>query len=259
VLERALAEHDIDTVFHLGAQTQVGAASQNPLETFEANIRGTYNLMEACRRAADRISSVVVASSDKAYGNSDVLPYEEGHPLQGRYPYDVSKSCTDLITQAYYWTYGLPVAIARCGNVYGGGDLNWERIVPGTIRSFIRGKRPVIRSDGKLTRDYLFVDDVVEAYQTIAAGLYEREELRGEAFNFGPGQPTSVLDMVAEIAAIMETPELLPDIRDGASGEIPHQHLHSGKAAEMLNWRTRSGLRQGLTSTIDWYRRYLEA
>lgn len=257
VLERAMAEHEIDIVFHLAAQSLVGVALRAPLITLEANIRGTYNLLEAARRNIDRVSAVVVASSDKAYGDSEQLPYREDHPLQGRYPYDVSKSCADLIAQAYHSTYGLPVAIARCGNVYGGGDLNWSRIVPGTIRSLVRGERPIVRSDGTLTRDYLFVEDVVEAYKDLAVGVSSDPSLKGESFNFGPDRSSSVLEMVAQIGDLMDASDLTPDVQDTADAEITHQHLDSAKAETRLGWKTRYGLRDGLERTIRWYREYL--
>ncbi len=183
VLERAIGEYETDTVFHLAAQTIVGIANRNPISTFESNIQGTWNLLEACRRSPG-VRSIVVASSDKAYGDQEILPYTEDTPLAGRHPYDVSKSCADLIAQAYAHTYGLPVAITRCGNFYGGGDLNWNRIVPGTIRSVLRGERPVIRSDGQFIRDYFYVEDGAAAYMLLAEQLDRRPELRGRGVQF---------------------------------------------------------------------------
>ncbi len=185
VLERTLAEYEIRTVFHLAAQTIVGIANENPISTFESNIQGTWNLLEACRRSP-KVSAIVVASSDKAYGEQQSLPYTEECPLQGRHPYDVSKSCADLIAQAYAVTYGLPVAVSRCGNFYGGGDLNWNRIVPGTIRSVLRGHRPVIRSDGHFVRDYLYVEDGAAAYMLLAEHLTTQCESQGNCFQFLP-------------------------------------------------------------------------
>jgi CDP-glucose 4,6-dehydratase len=182
-LERALGEYEIDTVIHLAAQTIVGIANRNPISTFESNVQGTWNLLEACRRSS-LVASILIASSDKAYGDQKNLPYAEDTPLQGRHPYDVSKSCADLIAQTYAETYGLPVAVTRCGNFYGGGDLNWNRIVPGTIRSALRGQRPVIRSDGRYVRDYFYVEDGAAAYMLLAEQLHSRPELRGQAFNF---------------------------------------------------------------------------
>ena len=252
-LERALVEYEIDTVFHLAARTIVGAALRSPIATFEANIRGTYNLLEACRHQAGRIERVVVASSDKAYGAGDVLPYTEAMPPLGRYPYDVSKSCADLIAQSYFHTYGVPVAIARCGNIYGGGDLNWSRVVPGTIRSLHFGERPVLRSDGTPTRDYVYVEDAVAAYLTLAERL-GGEGIRGEAFNFGPEAPHSVREVVTSIQRLMNREDLGLDIRNTAWAEIPHQYLYSEKAQRALEWKPRYSLREGLSRSVLWYR-----
>ena len=252
-LERALVEYEIDTVFHLAARTIVGAALRSPLATFEANIRGTYNLLEACRRQSDQVERVVVASSDKAYGSSDVLPYTEQMPPLGRFPYDVSKSCADLIAQSYYHSYGVPVAIARCGNIYGGGDLNWSRVVPGTIRSLFFGERPVLRSDGSYTRDYVYVEDAVQAYLRLAEGL-DRAEIRGEAFNFGPAEPHTVRDVVTVLQRLMERQDLGVEVRNGARAEIHDQYLSSEKASQALDWRPRYSLDQGLTRSIVWYK-----
>src|SRR6476646_5070520 len=197
-LERAINEQEIDTVFHLGAQPIVTTALRNPLPTFEANIRGSYNLLEACRVHRSLVSRVVVASSDKAYGDAPTLPYTEDMPANGRHPYDVSKSCTDLLALTYAHTYELPVTVARCGNIYGGGDLNWSRIVPGTIRSLHHGERPVIRSDGTFKRDYVYVEDAVQAYMLLGEKL-DRPGVRGGAFNFGPAKPLTVLQIVARM------------------------------------------------------------
>lgn len=255
-LERAMVLHEVDCVFHLGAQTQVTTAFRAPLITFEANIRGTYNVLEACRVLADLVKSVVVASSDKAYGDSKHLPYTEDMALAGRYPYDASKASSDLIAQSYAYTYGLPIAIARCGNIYGGGDLNWSRIVPGTFRSLIRGEPPQLRSDGKSTRDYLYVEDVVSAYLLLAEAL-EEQESRGEAFNFAEGDALSVLEVVRLMQEVTGAEALRPAILDVAKGEIRHQHLDSSKAQRTLGWRANFGIREGLTETAGWYRSYL--
>jgi CDP-glucose 4,6-dehydratase len=252
-LERALGEHPVDTVFHLGAQTIVGTAHRFPLPTFETNIRGSYNLLEACRRHSERVRRVVVASSDKAYGEQPWLPYDEEMPLNGRYPYEVSKSCADLIAQAYHRTYGLPVAIARCGNVYGGGDLNWSRIVPGTIRSFLGGERPVIRSDGTYVRDYVYVVDIARAYMRLAQCL-DAEKVQGEAFNFSTENPLTVLELVDAIQRLLDCGGLKPDIRSCAEGEIHSQHLSAKKARALLQWTPEFDLDAGLRSTIAWYR-----
>jgi CDP-glucose 4,6-dehydratase len=257
-VERALVEHEIETVIHLGAQAIVGAAHRSPLETFESNIRGTYNLLDACRRQAQRVKGVVVASSDKAYGDSERLPYTEDMPPLGRHPYDVSKSCADLLSHAYFHTFGLPVVVARCGNIYGGGDLNWNRIVPGTIRSLHRGQRPVIRSDGTFTRDYVYVDDAVSAYLAMAEQL-SRDEVRGEAFNFGPQKPHTVLEVVDVIRRLMGRMDLEPDVRNEAQAEIRHQYLCADKAKRVLGWTPAWPLEKGLRKTIDWYVQFLNA
>lgn len=255
-LERAISTHEIDTVFHLAAQSLVGVANRFPLQTFESNVRGTYTLLEACRIHSRLVERIVVASSDKAYGPQEQLPYREDQPLQGRTPYEVSKSCADLITQAYFHTYGLPVAIARCGNVYGGGDLNWSRVVPGTIRSCLWRERPVVRSDGRFVRDYLYIQDTVHAYLTIAEQL-AKPEVRGEAFNFSVGTPLSVLQVIEAIQQAMGCTDLQPDIRNTATGEIRAQHLSADKARRVLAWTPRFTLDEGLEETIGWYRRFL--
>jgi CDP-glucose 4,6-dehydratase len=255
-LERALNLREIETVFHLGAQTIVGVAYRFPLPTFEANIRGTYNLLEACRVHSDLVQRVVIASSDKAYGEQPVLPYTEDMPLNGRQPYEVSKSCADLIAQTYHDTYGLPVAIARCGNVYGGGDLNWSRLVPGTIRALLRKERPIIRSDGTYVRDYMFVKDVAHAYVRLAECL-DDEQVQGEAFNFSTETPKTVLEIVTAIQELMECEDIEPDIRDHVKGEIRYQHLSAAKAREMLAWRPQVDLETGLRQTIEWYRAFV--
>ena len=255
-LERAISEHEISVVIHLGAQAIVGVALRSPLPTFETNIRGTYNLLEACRVHASLVKGIVVASSDKAYGDSDLLPYTEDMPLQGRHPYDVSKSCTDLLAHTYAHTYGLPVTIARCGNIYGGGDLNWSRIVPGTIRAAIEGRRPVLRSDGTNIRDYIFVDDVVDAYLALAGRSHE-EGIRGEAFNFSPETRVSVLEITRAVLKAMEREDLEPEVLGTAKAEIQDQYLDSAKARARLNWRPAHDLASGLEKTIPWYRTFL--
>jgi len=254
-IERALVEHEIDTVFHLAAQTIVGAARRSPLATFETNIRGTYNLLEACRRQWDQVDRVIVASSDKAYGESGALPYTESMPPQGRFPYDVSKSCADLIARSYHETYGLPVAVARCGNIYGGGDLNWSRVVPGTIRSLHFGQRPVVRSDGRYTRDYVYVEDIVAGYLRLAEML-DSADVRGEAFNFAPSEPRTVCDVVGALQRLMRREDLAPDIRNAAQGEIRHQYLSAKKARVTLDWQPRYSLDEGLDRSVAWYREF---
>jgi CDP-glucose 4,6-dehydratase len=256
LLERALGEYEIVTVIHLAAQTIVGIANRNPVSTFETNIGGTWALLEACRRSPT-VKQIVLASSDKAYGDQDRLPYDEEMPLQGRHPYDVSKSCADLIAQAYAVTYGLPVAITRCGNFYGGGDLNWNRIVPGTIRSVLRGRRPISRSDGDYVRDYFYVEDAAAAYMLLAERLAENPDLRGQAFNFSNETPVTVLALVECILGLMNS-NLEPDIRNEAINEIRYQYLSAAKARRMLNWCPLFALEEGLQRTIDWYRDFLE-
>ena len=254
-LERILGEYEIDTVFHLAAQTIVGIANRNPISTFESNIQGTWALLEASRRSPS-VSQIVLASSDKAYGDQPSLPYDEGAPLEGRHPYDVSKSCADLIAQTYAHTYNLPVAITRCGNFYGGGDLNWSRIVPGTIRSLLAGQRPVIRSDGSLIRDYFYVEDGAAAYMLLAERLAADPALRGHAFNFSNELQVTVLQLVESLAKALGS-SLEPDVRNEAQNEIRHQYLSAAKARRMLNWTPLFTLKQGLAETVNWYKELL--
>jgi CDP-glucose 4,6-dehydratase len=255
LMERALGEYEIDTVFHLAAQTIVSIASRNPVSTFDSNIRGTWALLEACRRSP-QVRQIVVASSDKAYGDAAELPYSEATPLKGVYPYDVSKSCADLISSSYAHSFELPVVITRCGNFYGGGDLNFNRLVPGTIRSVLRGTRPVIRSDGKYIRDYFYVEDGVAAYMTLAERLAADRSLRGEAFNFSDELQITVLDLVARIASRMES-DLQPEVRNEARNEILHQYLSADYARSRLGWKPLFGLDEGLDRSIAWYTEFL--
>lgn len=254
-LERALGEYEIDTVIHLAAQTIVGIANRNPVSTFETNIAGTWSLLEACRRSP-AIRQIVVASSDKAYGEHEQLPYTEDAPLEGNHPYDVSKACADLIAQTYAVTYDLPVAVTRCGNFYGGGDLNWNRLVPGTIRSVLRGRRPVIRSDGKFVRDYFYAEDAAVANMLLAELMDTDASLRGQAFNFSNEIQVTVLELVERILALMDS-DLEPDVRNEAVNEIHHQYLSADKARRLLNWRPLFTLDEGLRLTIDWYKEFL--
>lgn len=255
LLERALGEYEISCVVHLAAQTIVGIANRNPVSTFESNIKGTWALLEACRRSP-KVESIVVASSDKAYGDAPTLPYDESTPLYGRHPYDVSKSCADLIAQSYAHTYGLPVVVTRCGNFYGGGDLNWNRIVPGTIRSVLRNERPVIRSDGKFVRDYFYVEEGARVYMMLAERLARDPLLRGEAFNFSNETQVTVLELVEKILRAMDS-QLVPDVRNEPVQEIRVQYLSAKKARERLDWRPQLTLDQGLERTIEWYRESL--
>jgi CDP-glucose 4,6-dehydratase len=257
LIERALGEYEVEVVFHLAAQTIVGIANRNPVSTFSTNIGGTWNVLEACRRSP-KVTSIVVASSDKAYGAQEHLPYDESMPLQGRHPYDVSKSCADLITQTYAASYDLPVAITRCGNFYGGGDLNWNRVVPGTIRSILRGERPVVRSDGKFVRDYFYIEDGAAAYMLLAERLASSAALRGQAFNFSNESQINVLEMVDLILKKMNS-SLRPEILNQASNEIRHQFLSAERARTVLNWHPQFTLDTGLDRTIAWYREFLGA
>ena len=256
LLERALGEHEISTVMHLAAQTIVGIANRNPVSTFEANIGGTWKLLEACRRSP-KVGQIVVASSDKAYGEAEVLPYSEETPLAGRHPYDVSKSCSDLIAQTYAVSYRLPVVITRCGNFYGGGDLNWNRIIPGTIRSVVRNLRPVIRSDGSFVRDYFYVEDGAAAYMFLAEQLARRPEIAGQAYNLSTELQLSVTDIVQRVLQVMGS-TLTPQILGEACNEIPHQYLSARKAREQLAWKPLFTLDEGLRRTIEWYLNYLQ-
>lgn len=256
LIERAIAEYEIDTVFHLAAQTIVGIANKNPLGTFEANIKGTWNLLEACRRVGG-VSRIIIASSDKAYGDQEILPYNETTPLQGEHPYDVSKSCADLISRTYYVSYGLPVCITRCGNFYGGGDLNFNRIVPDTILSALRDKPVTIRSDGSYIRDYFYVKDGVLAYLHLAEQM-GRKEILGEAFNFSNELQITVLELVCKILELMKKTDLEPAILNQAKNEIKHQYLSAKKARQLLQWQPKYSLEAGLMETIDWYKLFLD-
>jgi CDP-glucose 4,6-dehydratase len=251
-VERAVNEGEVDTIFHFGAQTIVGTARRSPLPTLAANVMGTTHVLEAARVHPGLVERVVVASSDKAYGAQAVLPYTEETALTGRDPYEVSKSAGDLVAQAYHTTYGLPVGIARCGNIYGGGDLNWSRIVPGSIRALLSGERLVIRSDGRFLRDYIFVEDVVDAYLALGESITTRGTA-GEAFNFSEGTPLSVLEMYRAVAEALGVEAVEPVILNQADGEIRDQYLDSGKARERLDWKPRYGLREGLARTVEWY------
>jgi CDP-glucose 4,6-dehydratase len=254
LVERAIGEYEVETVFHVAAQAIVGIANRNPVSTFESNIQGTWSVLEACRRSP-LVSAVLVASSDKAYGKQAVLPYDETMPLLGSHPYDVSKACADLIAQAYANTYDLPVAITRCGNFYGGGDLNWNRVVPGTIRSILREERPIIRSDGQYVRDYFYVEDGAAAYMLLAEKLTADPALRGMAFNFSNEIQITVLELVEKILAKMRS-NLEPDVQNQASNEIRHQYLSAARARQLLNWAPSFTLDQGLDRTIAWYREF---
>src|SRR5258708_18876862 len=253
-IERALGEYEIATVLHLAAQTTVQVANRNPVSTLDTNIRGTWALLEACRRTPT-VQQIIIASSDKAYGAQEVLPYTEDTPVMGRHPYDVSKSCADLLSQMYAKTYQLPVAVTRCGNFFGRGDLNWNRLVPGTIRSVVRGDRPISRSDGLFTRDSLYVQDRTLAYLLLADQLAARPELRGEVFNFSYETRLTGLELVTKLLAAMGS-QLEQDVRNEASNEIRDQYLDATKAKTTLGWTPRFTVDAGLRATVDWYKEY---
>jgi CDP-glucose 4,6-dehydratase len=256
LLERTLGEFEIVSVLHLAAQTIVPIANRNPVSTFESNVAGTWALLEAARRSP-AVKQLVLASSDKAYGESPELPYREDMPLRGRHPYDVSKSCADLIAQAYAATYGSPVVITRCGNFFGGGDLNWNRVVPGTIRSILRNQRPIVRSDGRFVRDYFYVEDGAAAYMLLAERLAADASLSGQAFNFSNEMPVTVLDLVDRIRGLMGSSRE-PDVRNEATNEIREQYLSAEKARRLFGWRPLFDLGSGLERTIAWYRDFFK-
>ena len=255
LLQRLLNEWDIQVVFHLGAQPIVGFANRSPISTFKSNIEGTWNLLEACR-LSPWVKRIVVASSDKAYGAQKKLPYTEETPLEGRHPYDVSKSCADLLAQSYFHTYKLPVCVTRCGNFFGAGDLHFNRIIPGTIQAVLEGKQPVIRSNGLFVRDYIYVKDVVDAYLTLAEKM-EAPEIMGQTFNFSTDEPFTVLEIVAKMLEVMGS-DLEPIIENRATNEIPAQHLLSTKAQALLGWKAQYGVKKGLEETVIWYKNFLD-
>lgn len=260
LLERVLNEYDIQVVFHLAAQSLVGVANRSPVETLDVNIKGTWSVLEAVRRTGcgERgVQAVMVASSDKAYGANEQLPYTEETALKGRHPYDASKSCADLIAQCFACTYNLPVGVTRCGNLFGGGDLNWNRIVPGTMRAIVEGTAPLIRSDGTMTRDYLYIEDGVDAYLTFAAALLKNSQLAGKAFNFGNNHPLSVLELVQKMLQVGGKEELQPVVLGEANNEILEQYLDSSLAQQELGWKPQFSLEEGLTRTLKWYRQHL--
>jgi CDP-glucose 4,6-dehydratase len=254
LVERTINEFEIEVVFHLAAQAIVGTANRSPLQTFNTNIMGTCNVLESARNI-DTVKRIVVASSDKAYGPHENLPYTEDFALQGRHPYDVSKSCADLISQAYYHTYNVPVSVVRCANLYGGGDMNFSRIIPGTIKSVLFDEAPIIRSDGTFKRDYLYVEDAAEAYLVLAE---ENKKSVGEAFNFGCGVPIAVLDLVNKIINVSGKKAINPKILNQAAGEIKDQYLSSKRAEDVLGWKPKFTIEEGLKKTYAWYEEFLK-
>jgi CDP-glucose 4,6-dehydratase len=256
IISRVLHEGNFDVIFHLGAQTIVGTALADPVNTFETNIKGTWNILEASRLFGKSLKSVVVASSDKAYGTSIKLPYTEDFPLIGEGPYDVSKSCTDLLAQSYGKTYNLPVSIARCGNIYGPGDLNWSRIVPGTIKSLLNNEQPVLRSNGDYIRDYIYISDVVNSYLRLAEKQKTFEN--GSAFNFSTDVPVSVQEIYTEICMAFAGKYIDPRIENSATNEIKAQNLSSEKARQILGWKSEFTLSQGINLTLQWYKTLLK-
>jgi CDP-glucose 4,6-dehydratase len=252
-----LSDRPVDTVIHLAAQTLVGPAIDDPVDTFSNNIEGSWSVLDACRSSGD-VRRIVVASSDKAYGDASGRPYREEMALQPRHPYDTSKAVTDLLAQTYAHTYGLPVAITRCGNLYGGGDLNWSRIIPGTIRSVVEGSAPVVRSDGSLVRDYLYVRDAASGVLMLADAVGGRPEIRGQAFNFAAGARMPVIDVVRRLLALMNS-DLEPVVLGLPLKEIAEQRVSAARARRVLGWRPQTTVEAGLHETIDWYRAYLQA
>ncbi|HEX6391285.1 MAG TPA: NAD-dependent epimerase/dehydratase family protein [Solirubrobacteraceae bacterium] len=257
VVERAIGEYECDSVFHLAAQTIVGTANRSPVSTFESNIRGTWTLMEACRLQG--VARVVVAASDKAYGPHETLPYREDFALQPRYPYDVSKAATDLIARSYWHTYGVPTAVTRFANIYGGGDLNPSRLVPELVAAVLAGRAPVIRSDGSPERDFLYAEDAAAAYLAIADAL-DGDGARGEAFNAGGDAPHSVREIVSLLIEITGA-QVEADYQGTGtpSGEIDRQYVDSSKLRTLTGWAPRHDLRAGLAATVDWYRKFPQA
>lgn len=251
LVERVLNEYEVEYVFHLAAQAIVNVANRSPISTFESNIRGTWQVLEAARRAT-LLKGVILASTDKVYGDQPVLPYTEDSPLAAMYPYDASKLCADILARSYAATFGLPLTLLRCANIYGGGDVNWSRLIPGTIRSVLQGERPIIRSDGTLKRDYLYIDDAVDAYLTLGEHL-DRADVRGQAFNFGWSRGHSVLEIVDAILAGAGRTDLQPVILNEAKGEIQHQWLSAAKAERLLQWQPAVPLAEGIERSVEWY------
>jgi len=252
LVTRIFNEYEIEACFHLAAQAIVGVANQSPLSTFTSNIKGTWNLLEAARNSKT-LDRMIVASSDKAYGEPIEVPIPESHPLLASHPYDASKACEEILAKTYYHSYGLPIAISRCSNIYGGGDLNFSRIIPDIIRSILLDKQPIIRSDGKSIREYLYISDVISGYLSLGKNLSQKN-VKGEAFNFGASNPISVIELVNKLLRITEKNNLKPKIMNKTSNEIKIQYLSSKKAKNILNWYPKTSLDDGLKQTFEWYR-----
>lgn len=252
-IKHAIRHYEVDTCFHLAAQAIVSRAMQSPDITYDVNVRGTVNVLEACR-SCETVDQIVVASSDKAYGEPLFVPITELHPLLGSFTYDASKACADMISRAYHNSYSLPVAVARCSNIYGGGDTNFSRIVPGTIMSVLLGKRPMVRSDGRAVRDYMYISDAVSAYLLLCKNV-QRAEVKGEAFNFGTSRPVTVLEIVTLIAKLTGGKGIQPIVSNSDEWYIKSQYLSTNKAAKVLGWTPQIVLEKGLLKTISWYRR----
>ena len=255
VIERAILKYKVGTIYHLGAQTQVTHAALFPIETFETNIKGTYYLLESCRKMRHLVKRIIIASSDKVYGETTTLPISESQPLSAVFPYDVSKACQEQLALSYHKTYKLPIALARASNVYGGGDFNWDRLIPGVVRSLFYNQCPIIRSDGSFTRDYLYIDDIVNAYLHLGRYFYEKN-ISGIAFNFGTGKPETVMSICEKISDVMGKKKLTPRIQNFANAEIQDQYLSIEKAEKELGWSPVISLEKGLEQTVSWYRQY---
>ena len=257
IIERVLNEYSINSCFHLAAQALVQIANRSPLSTFESNIKGTWNLLEACRNSKT-IERIIIASSDKAYGIQRKLPYTEESPLLGTFPYDVSKAAADMLSTSYFVTYGLPIAITRNANTYGGGELNFSRIIPHAIRSILLGEEVIIRSDGSPERDYMYIKDAVNGYIILSENI-DREDVKGNVFNFGTGEPISVFNLLNKISYLSGKPDIKPKILGKAKNEIDRQYLAINKAKKRLNWKPQYTIEEGLKETILWYKNYFSA
>lgn len=256
LVKTILRERHPDFIFHFAAQTIVGIANRNPLPTLKTNIAGTWHILEAARCYPAK--GIIIASSDKAYGDQPVIPYKENTPLVGMHPYDVSKSSADLIAQMYFKTYQLPLCIIRSANVFGGGDIHFSRVIPETIRAAFYNKSPIIRSDGRFERDYLYIKDEINGCLMLAGALFKKREVLGQAFNFGTNHPYFVEEVVKIILDLMQKNNLKPLILNEAKNEIRNQSLDFSKAKKLLGWQPQYSLKDGLKETIQWYTQYFK-